>query len=655
MSAGKAKRAQLLGWPWWVWGLILALGATQPLTHVLAAHFPPKGTVPTGMTIPDSSQFIYSMGMFSSGFESLYATCKSPHGTHYVGYYPFPFLWAYGLLGFVADGLGFDRFMFYGLATGVCACLYLAAVYGFLRQVLPRQADLAFVLFTLSGGLGGILYVLTALFGLHGAPGFEDYFRRFAMYELFEGPHLLPVTYLPRLYYTFSLGASLTALTLLIRAERQGQGKGRLALAMLLLLAGSLVNLRSGVFVCGIGLIYLWCREERPWRERLGLACVFVPPLVVAGLVTRSLMTMNPTVVSNVLDVANMAMWFSPFLSVVALHLFLAPREVGTRLRRLDPVARVCACGAVGYLAAFALLFVLYQAYYGNLLVCRDAAVAETISDWALIGAGLGLMYSGIRKPATRERVGPLRQSGRDEHGWVVLWLLAFLALSLSAFGQGWFLRFGPHRLQVVLWLPICILSALGLERLRARRPRAARVLGTALIGCGVCSVFVAVLGFQTPLGRAYGRGPYPGLHVEVMSAADAHVLAELGSGCVLAPSRAADAVVFTRGNPVVYGIGSFNLSDQPEILLRAEVARFFRPETTDAERRRIVQEWCADYVYCADTWPVAPEVVEALCRTPWLEEVAREGRAALFSVVSSQLPVVSTRPGSGDPDSVDR
>ena len=70
--------------------------------HFHITHNPPEGAVPTGLYIPDSALFIYSMRMFSTKFESLYATCQSALGTHAVGYYPLTYLWIYGGLGKLA-------------------------------------------------------------------------------------------------------------------------------------------------------------------------------------------------------------------------------------------------------------------------------------------------------------------------------------------------------------------------------------------------------------------------------------------------------------------------------------------------------------------------------------------------------------------------
>lgn len=617
-------------WPLWVWVVMLAMGATQPLVHVAIAYFPPAGTVPTGLTIPDSAEFLYAMRMFPTDFASPYATCRTPYGEHYAGYFPFTHLWLYGVLGAAADGLGLDPFMTYGVAAGVAASLYFAAVFALLRQVMPAQCGMAFLLFALSGGLGGVLYLLSGLAGLHGAARFDAYFMRYGMYELFEGPHLLPIAYLPRMYYTLPLALCLTSLNLVIRCARDAWAPWRIVVSALLMVLGAAINARTGVFVAAIAFIYLGRRPEFAMWRRVVLMASFVPGIAIAAICTRALLSMNPKLASNLLHVANMAVWFSPLLSAMALHLLVAPREVYARFRSFPPFARLCASAAIGYLGAFAVLFVVYQGYYGNLLTCRDAVVAERISDWALLGAAVGIAW------AVRRWRSPW---AADEFEWVVLWSLGFGALSISAFGQGWFLRFGPHRLQVLMWLPLCMLSALALERLRVVRPLAARAFVAAFLVCGVSTIAAGVAFFQAPIGRTDARGPYPRLHVSVMSLADAHVLESLGEGRVLAPPPGGDAVVFTRGNPVVYGIASFNMAEEPELRLGADVTRFFDSAASDVERLAIVRQWCADYVYCPDTWPVSIEVVSQLRDTPWLEEVAAEGQAALFRVADDAAP----------------
>jgi len=213
------------------------------------------------------------------------------------------------------------------------------------------------------------------------------------------------------------------------------------------------------------------------------------------------------------------------------------------------------------------------------------------------------------------------------------LWLLVFLVLAVSAFGRGWFLRFGPHRLQVVLWLPICILSAAGLHRLAASRPHLASATVIGLVACGICTVATAVLCFQGPFGRQDAKGPYAKLHTEIISEEDAAAMERLAEGRVLAMPPGSDAIVFREGNRVVYGIGSFNLAEQPDRLLRGDVEAFFTPGVADGLRRQIARQWCAEYVYCSDTWPVPEQVVDEFRAAAWLDEIADQGRATVFKV----------------------
>jgi hypothetical protein len=315
-------------------------------------------------------------------------------------------------------------------------------------------------------------------------------------------------------------------------------------------------------------------------------------------------------------------------------HLLLLPGELRSRLPGLPLYTRVLASSAVGYLAAFAVLFLGYQAYFGNLLVARDAAVANAVSDWALLGGLLGGLYALAHAE-------PIEVS--QPHDWIPLWLLIYLVLAISAFGEGWFLRFGPQRIEVFLWLPLCVLSASALQRLAERERRASGVLGLIMIGCGLCSVGVSLLCFQGPLGYRPHASPYAANHAEVMTTADAQVMNRLGAGIVLAPIPASDIIVLNRGNRTVFGTGSFNLSDQAYAPFDAAVGRFFSKDASDEFRQRFVEDWCVEYIYCPDTWPVDPEVVRQLRRAWWLEEVAAEGNAVLLRVPGDQVIVASS------------
>lgn len=616
-----------------VWLLIAILALTQPLVHVLCLYFPPAGSVPTGLHIPDSTLFLHAMDMFPSGFHSSYATCQAGAGEASITYYSVPHLWLYGLLGLIARLLPLDPFLTYGIANGLGAAFYLWVVFRLLRVIVPRYAVPAFVLFTLSGGPGGLLYLLSGLIGLHEHPAFGEYFHRFAVYDLMEGPHFNPVLYFPRLYYTLSLGCCLGGLGAIIRRAQRGVPAWPWAW-MLAIGAGSFLDARYTVFTFALLALYLACERDPDWQEKSRALAAYGLPGGAGFLMAAALMRLNPAVVENHLVVGNMALWFSPFVVVTWLHWLAGARVMWRGSTSAPGLARMLLFAGLGYLAAFSLGYLLYQGYYGNLLSGNDGSVAAAISDWALIGgvAGVGwACWTGRRDaPPKHSRDDCATFFGCDCFTWLLLWLVGFTALSLSGFGQGWFLHFGPQRLQVFIWLPLCAVAAMGLSTL----PRGLqRAVWAVLLMCGVSSVAVAVFAFQSPLGRTGARGSYVALHPEIMRVDDALLIESIGEGTVLAPAPAGDVVVRLKGNPVLFGIGTFNLTDQPYTELREEVEVFFDAGTPDDVRRDIAERWCVNWVYCPATWAVDPAVRGRLRAATWLELVAVQGDGMLLRV----------------------
>lgn len=600
--------------------LIVLLAATQPALLLWTSLAPPDGAIPTGLHIPDSALFLYSMRMVDTRLDTPYATCVSVSNDRGVHLYAVPHLWLYGLLGALARLIHANDLLLYALANGLGAFLYLWAVYRLLRLLVPTHANLAFFLFALSGGPAGVLYILTGLLDLHAQPQFDAYFLRFGVYELFEGPHLLPVTHLARFYYTLSLALLLGGATGLIRASRE-HSLFALAPWFVPMLCGAFINARFGLFVLALACLHLAMLQsvDKPFRLRLAIA--FATPVFIGFVLSSLLMSQNPATVANHLHVANMAMWFSPFVCAAWLHMIIALRPILRGIGGLARAGRIAGGAALGYLAAFGILYVLHQAYHGNLLIGRDGSVAAAVSDKALLGAVIGGLIAGTLRPRTRLSL----------LDGFTLWFLLAAALAISGFGDGWFLKFGPQRLEVLIWLPLCVLAT---EGLREMRPCAAKLAAGAMLTFGVASISVALLCFQGPLGRGDARGPYPELHAEIISTHDARIMAQAWQGgTVLTTAPAADVYALRLGNPVVFGIGSFNLTDCHYTVLKNAVDRFFAPDTPDSERLDLVNRWQPLFVYCPDTWPVHENTIHALRSAPWLEEVASEGRAVLFRV----------------------
>jgi hypothetical protein len=620
--------------PWWVWLIAIPLSAAQPILLFCIRHAPPSLDVPSGLHIPDSALFLYSMDMFKNGFYSAYATCHSPGGLAGLEFYSVPHLWLYGALGALARLVHADYYAAYGVANGFGAFCYLLAAYVLLREIAPKQANAAFVLFALSGGLGGVTFVFTGVMGFHNLPGFEEVFRRFASYELFEGPHLLPSLLFPRFYYTFSLALCFGALAMFIRGVRLTNPAWFL-LTTLFLPLGAFIDLRFGAFTLGVAALYLCSRADLSAITRLNYGVSFFVRFLCGAVPAFWLMRLNPTVIANHLQVTNMAMWLSPFIATAFFHLLLLPGEMRARSSSQSILFRIGVGCAVGYLTAFALMFLVYQAYFGNILVARDAAVANAISDWALLGALLGCLRAlkSMADSSKEKRAGE----------WIPLWLVAYLALSISAFGHGLMLKFGPQRIETFLWLPLCVMSASALQRMREREWFSTGLLRGVMIVCGICSIAASLLCFQGPYSFPGQKRLYPENHAEVMTRADAAVMARIGAGVVLAPIPASDIIVRTRGNRVVFGTGTFNLSDQPYAPLNAAVTRFFSKDADDDYRRQFIEDWCVEYIYCPDAWAVDPEVAAQLRKTPWLEEIASQGSAALFRIATDHVVVASS------------
>src|SRR5690606_41741802 len=77
-------------------------------------------------------------------------------------------------------------------------------------------------------------------------------------------------------------------------------------------------------------------------------------------------------------------------------------------------------------------------------------------------------------------------------------------------------------------------------------------------------------------------RGPYPAWHTEIMHADDAAAIDALGDGTVLALPPASDAIVSRRGIPVVFGIGTFNLTDRLYLEVKDAAETFFDPRSEE-------------------------------------------------------------------------
>lgn len=607
--------------PPWVWAVILGLALIEPLTHFRIAYFSPDGTVPTGLHALDSAFYLDCMNMFESGFSTPYATCQSALGTSDIRFFSTAIYWMYGMVGAMGNALGVDDFLFLGLANGAGAAVYLFVVYRFLRVLVPRHANLAFLLYALGGGPAGVLYIATGLLGLHGTQGFEGYFLRFAMYEFFEGPYFLPVLHASRLYYTVALALCLGGFTAFINAVRKPSNH-HLVFSCGLFLLGVFINMRFGVFVWIVLLLYLLClRPANALRPFLAVTT----SVLVAAIVSLLVIRLHPTFSANTFYTNRTAMWVSPFVSAALLHLVVGQGVIRENLRSLDGWGRVAAWSIAGYLGVFAVLFVGYQVYMGNLLVARDGAVAVWVSDKALSGAVVGFLF-GLRAGSPKGE--------KSELGWIALWLILFVAGAISAFGGGLFLQLNPQRLMILIPLPLCVFSAVAIGRMAEIGGKKARATTVLFLTCGICSITVGAVEFQGPGNFGPKNGPYAGNHYEVMTADDGEVMERLEGGTVIAPLPYGDILATRPGVRVVYGVASVH-GDQLVSTLQPQVKAFFSEAASDDSRKDFVAAWCVEFIFCGNTWPVEEDIVETLKGIGWLQVVHEKNGAVLFEVTT--------------------
>jgi len=601
--------------PWWPWCVIAALALSQPALHYYLQHHPPSGVQFSGLSIPDSALFLESMARGAAlDFRSPYATCQSAWGDADPRFYAVPHLWLYAALGLFARLSGIGHFTLLGIANGAAFAFYLAMVWRFLRAAAPRYAAPAFALFTLGGGPGGLLYLGSLALGWTELPAFTDAFFRWSLYGLMEGPHFHPLLYAPRCYYTLALGIGFGALAAVCGGLRSDRAAPLLwwlpALAL-----GAFLYARSGVFF-GVILLLVLAGAQARVTTRLSCLLGLAAPTLLGMALSAAVLRTNPQVVDNHLHAASMAMWLLPALVVCALPFAAAWQPIRSAWQSGGWLTSAVLRAGLGYLAAYAVLALGYMAYYGTLASGPEGSVAAAVSDWALVGLLFGLLPRG-----------ELTESNvlAPWWGW---WLVLFAALALSGFGGGWFLQFGPQRMQMLIWLPLCLLAAAGLAGIR---PVVRRFVWVVLLACGISSIGVSLVFFQSHYGRADAQGPFAAYHAEAIVDADARALEVLGEGTLLSPAPMSDIAVRLKGNDVVYGVGTFNLTDVDYVVLRDGVQHFFSAEATDAERETFARAWCADYILCPATWP-AP-AVDALRRAAWLRVVHDDGGALLLAV----------------------
>lgn len=331
--------ARLFYIPRWVWAAALGLAALEPAAYLCFEYAIPQGSAPTGMRIQDDALFRVSMRMAESGFYSPYAPPDAPLGPHSIHYFRTPYYWLYGAVGLARWALGLDEFIALGIANGIGALLYLLAVFIFFREAAPRLANSAFLLFILAGGCGGVLYGLSLAMGWTSAPGFEDAFRRFAVYQLIEGAYIYPYLQISRLYYTIPLAMGFLGLTLFWRWLKGNGSQRGLWASGLLLFAACWINQRLGPLFWAAAICYSLSRNGRPWRQAWTGHAAWGMAIGASSLASWAMMT--PQFKASTEHSNAATIWLTPFVCAACLHLLLIPRAIQRGIAAITPACAI--------------------------------------------------------------------------------------------------------------------------------------------------------------------------------------------------------------------------------------------------------------------------------------------------------------------------
>lgn len=613
----------------WVYFLIAGIALVEPATHLWLKYGLTGDAAHSGLHIGDTPFFLTDMRIFTNGFFSPYVPCGSSEGSNNPSLFALPHHWVYGALGWIAHQVHLDPFLALGFANGLAGAFYLWMALRFFRYVIPDRANLAFVLLCCGGGIGGLVWLGALPLGMHGYPQFESWFHRFARYELIEGPFLLPSLVMPRLYYTIPMGIGFAALMAFIDSTGRDHpipGKK----SMLLQFLCTYLNARVGMLFWGVALCFVFAQPVLRAAAKWRYASLYLVPTAVAAMLVSIPFGLNIHGAENVALLLRRSAWIASVCTATFWLLPVAALALWRHIAQLRWPGRIVAGACLGYGCAYMALYLGHQTWYGNWNGGGDAAAAVAVSDWAFLGVIPGMLLLRLRRHVKPEE---------ETETWVALWFLGLGCVSITAFGQGWFMRAMPERGLALLGPPLAMLAAEGIALVRQRFPRLATGYTGLVVASGFVSVAVGALCFQGPLGYTPGRSPYGEFHSEVVLADDVKILDWLERGTLLAPASLPPllgdvAVARSPELKTLFGQPSLEFGDVSMLDMAREIQFFYSREASDLFRAEFVDHWCIDFVFCPATRPVDPEVIEALKALPWLERIAQVGDAVLFRVL---------------------
>ena len=256
------------------------------------------------------------MRIFTNDF-SRRSGVHEQRGSNNPWLFALPHHWVYGGLGWARTGSGWMRFLRWASRMAWRARSFWRWR-SFFRFVILSARGPGVCDFCLGGGIGGLLWLGTLPFGVHGQAGVEGWFHRLARYELIEGPFLLPALVMPRLYYTLPLGIGFAALMAFISAAGREHPMPDKK-AILLQFLCTYLNARVGILFWGVAVCFIAAqpvvRRSRKWRYGL----YYLLPTAVAAMLVSIPFGMNSHGAANVAMLLRRSAWFGSLVTATLL------------------------------------------------------------------------------------------------------------------------------------------------------------------------------------------------------------------------------------------------------------------------------------------------------------------------------------------------
>lgn len=550
-----------------------------PAFYLVFQLMTPKGFVFSGMVGGDDGTNLAVMASVNHNLENPWAL-EEPKNVFLNPNMGSPFLFV--PLGHVAEFLGNQFLPVFHLSRFLGAFFFLISTNIFLKAFFgEKKAWRIFLLFCFSFGLGGLLF-LTQRTAVPQPPWVGMWSP--LTYEMFEGAGLIPLTVLGRHYYTIPLACGLLSLVFLKRAR--------------VILGGFL-----------LGLVFLF-------YPTLGVAFGGVSALYL--LVTRGLrQDWSQVFVYYLISAVGFLPWAGSYLTDSTMFQFYSDRRIAAR-----PLALLIS-------TVTHLLFAAFVVYDG---IKKKKYLVFLVSILSIFLLG---------------PVFPLRSFLR--YGTFAA-LLAFLVFELRAkkellFFTWWFLGalflsilppqrtiFFSARFMLVIWLPLVVLSYLGIERLvqAIRGKVAVGFLMTLLI----VLTFPSVIFFSSYfLRKPLEPTDWPLLPDYLFaSELEAHqFLKNQPDGVVLCSEEIGMNLPFLTGKKAV--LGREPVVRDHKIKMK-DYKAFFGEGVTASDRREIVGKYGIDYVYFGEYERVVSNNKLDLKKEGFLELVFEKPGVQVFKIL---------------------